>query len=345
MESHYFQNHDKLLQSSHFPAVILELVQQTSEHTQKVLQGTGLFAEDLRDPTHCISYSRYRRLLSNIQSTDSNFDVALRFGRRLPSIIDGHLLQALINASSIRQLMEMLRDFARLYYPLGYWTLESSNVQHFFVVEDSLGQDKVSTIIAIQMLSSLVALLKHSNIDTRPLTFLLAIPKPEDTAPLHTYLGSQLHFGMPVNGVLLPDQIFRYQLPSGSTSAHNMATHLCHEALRSCEQQHGFIEVLQTQLRRGVIRNMTNLDDYAHYFSISSATFKRRLKQHGTSFQKQLDYARLSIAVSMLVLQASDDSLISNTLGIRDRANFRRDFKRWTGLLPNTVRASMTNSI
>ena len=55
---------------------------------------------------------------------------------------------------------------------------------------------------------------------------------------------------------------------------------------------------------------------------------------HGTSFQQLLDASRRKKSVDLLLESRLNQEKIAECLGIRDPANFRRSFKRWTGFSP-----------
>ncbi|HEX2009476.1 MAG TPA: helix-turn-helix transcriptional regulator, partial [Roseateles sp.] len=79
------------------------------------------------------------------------------------------------------------------------------------------------------------------------------------------------------------------------------------------------------------------LDELAQGFGISPATLKRRLAQHGTHFQAELDQLRALVALYLLSLRGQPNEAVAEALGFFDGANFRRFFKRWTGLKPSAV--------
>ena len=77
----------------------------------------------------------------------------------------------------------------------------------------------------------------------------------------------------------------------------------------------------------------------AEHFQMSSATLKRKLKKHQTHFQAQLDQSRLHTAIHLYRVQGFKTEQISQYLQINDTTNFRRAFKRWSGL---TVQAAQS---
>jgi AraC-like DNA-binding protein len=84
-------------------------------------------------------------------------------------------------------------------------------------------------------------------------------------------------------------------------------------------------------------REAPSLDEAATAFGMSSATLKRRLALHGTHYQAELDLVRTHVALYLLLLQGRSNDAVAAELGFHDRHNFRRSFKRWTGLAPSLI--------
>ncbi len=72
---------------------------------------------------------------------------------------------------------------------------------------------------------------------------------------------------------------------------------------------------------------------------MSSATFKRRLKLNGVRFSALIDEQNKHKAIYLLTLCAKHNEQVAEHLAFYDIPNFRRAFKRWTGLTPNQLKA------
>ena len=75
----------------------------------------------------------------------------------------------------------------------------------------------------------------------------------------------------------------------------------------------------------------------AQRFGISPATLKRQLAQLGTHHQAQLDQVRAHAALYLMLLRGQRGEAVARTLGFHDKSNFRRSFKRWTGMTPGLL--------
>ncbi|KZY88682.1 hypothetical protein A3742_15835 [Oleiphilus sp. HI0071] len=71
---------------------------------------------------------------------------------------------------------------------------------------------------------------------------------------------------------------------------------------------------------------------------ISKRTLARRLKVEGASFRKVRDHILSQQATSYLRDSKMSVEAIAAILNYHDSSNFRRAFKRWMGITPETYR-------
>ena len=72
-------------------------------------------------------------------------------------------------------------------------------------------------------------------------------------------------------------------------------------------------------------------------------TLHRHLKSEGTSYRQILENVSHTIASQQLTNTSITVEEISLLLGYIDVANFRRAFKRWTGMTPSDYRTNNRN--
>jgi AraC-like DNA-binding protein len=78
--------------------------------------------------------------------------------------------------------------------------------------------------------------------------------------------------------------------------------------------------------------------DLEPYLNISERTLRRRLADLNVSYRSLVDQARHERAVDLLRRTSGSLSEIALATGFSDARNFRRAFKRWTGMLPGDFR-------
>lgn len=113
---------------------------------------------------------------------------------------------------------------------------------------------------------------------------------------------------------------------------------------RECERELALIGHTEDLLERvrAVLLNehgqYPSLDDVATRLFMSSRTLKRRLQQHGLSYQHLLDEARKRDCMRLLEDPSLTLEEIASRLGYTTATNFGRAFRKWTGRSPGAFR-------
>jgi AraC-like DNA-binding protein len=97
---------------------------------------------------------------------------------------------------------------------------------------------------------------------------------------------------------------------------------------------HALVAQVIRALRLVLVHGKCSGDDVAAELSMHRRTLNRRLRAHGTTFQRVLDQVRYDVARQML--RESDIALddIAATLGYAGVSPFMRTFRRWSGTTP-----------
>ena len=88
----------------------------------------------------------------------------------------------------------------------------------------------------------------------------------------------------------------------------------------------------------GLERGENSLSHAARTLGTSQRTLRRKLAQHGTSFQAVLDGLRRDLAEDHLRNGEQSIEVISNLLGFTSASAFQRAFRRWHGGSPSAYR-------
>jgi AraC-like DNA-binding protein len=89
---------------------------------------------------------------------------------------------------------------------------------------------------------------------------------------------------------------------------------------------------------RASVDEMPGLAQTGAALNMSERTLRRRLAELDTSYQRLVDQVRYECALDLLRRSAMPLVDIAMATGFTDARNFRRAFKRWSGILPNQIR-------
>lgn len=89
---------------------------------------------------------------------------------------------------------------------------------------------------------------------------------------------------------------------------------------------------------RRALPQHSSFGEVAASLYMSERTLRRRLMESGLSYRKMQDEERKSRALSLVLNGQTDLTAVVRETGFADISNFRRSFKRWTGMSPNEMR-------
>ncbi|HKP58874.1 MAG TPA: helix-turn-helix domain-containing protein [Polyangiales bacterium] len=95
---------------------------------------------------------------------------------------------------------------------------------------------------------------------------------------------------------------------------------------------------VRAQLSERLAQGDVGLGSLARALHMSQRTLRRRLSEHGTSYQTLLDEVRAGVARKLVEQAAQPFELIAHQTGFADTSSFFHAFKRWTGKTPAQFR-------
>ena len=334
-----------LIPASHQPALVLEFARSQGLEVADVLAGTGwgiaqALDADMSVPDPILSPAQYLRLLANTQRSLGGDELAFTLGRQLLPGHFGAASHALLQAPSLRRTLELLAKHASRLSPLLVPHFRVEDGMAMLVWTDACGLGAQRSFVVHMQMAALVALCHWRGGQRLPWTFCFNRTAPRNTAQLEVHLGTRLRFGCQVDALLIHadwlDQPWAFAGETHSPAASRASERAAEQESLPCSFLGNHYEHLLAHAQC-----MPALEDTAEHFSLSPATFKRRLAQEGTHYQAELDQVRSHVALRLMYFQGYDNDAVAQHLGYYDAANFRRSFKRWTGLTPSLFRDAL----
>ena len=118
------------------------------------------------------------------------------------------------------------------------------------------------------------------------------------------------------------------------------------QALALCAQQrtpdggepHQEIVAAVERLLRSRLAQQPRLDEVARTLNLSERSLRRKLAESGRIFREIHDRVRAERALQLLQAGALSVADVGSAVGFSDPREFRRAFKRWTGMPPQEAR-------
>jgi AraC-like DNA-binding protein len=175
--------------------------------------------------------------------------------------------------------------------------------------------------------------------ELKPARVEFGYPQPAYADEYATLFDCELRFGAPQCRLLIDAQWLAHPLPG-----HNPLT--ARQALALCAQQltpdggepHQEIVAAVERLLRSRLQQQPTIADVAQTLNLSERSLRRRLAESGRVFREIHDRVRAERALALLQAGALSVAEVGGEVGFSDPREFRRAFKRWTGMAPQDAR-------
>ncbi|WP_430462948.1 AraC family transcriptional regulator ligand-binding domain-containing protein [Thalassolituus sp. LLYu03] len=333
--SGWYENDERYLPAHHQPALLLDLLLARDVSSHKVLRGTGLFYEDIVSGSQTVSAAQLKQLIANGQKLAPEGDLSFRWGDNLWPGYYGGASQLLSNAPDLQRALDVLVEFRRELSPLLSLRVFSDDRYCYVQWLDNAGLGDEKVFMVETAMTALTSMARWLSGQAMPWRYGFSYARPAASEQYLVHLGPQLMFGLGVDVMVIEKSWLSVPWPRGSATAFQAALQGCQRTV--VQPRDGFCEAVYDWLVQHV-REPQALPDVAAAFGMSPATFKRKLMKHHTHFQQLQDQVRLHVCLYLLHIKGMNNEQVAHYLLFNDTTNFRRAFKRWTGLTPSDCR-------
>ncbi len=323
---------DKSLPANQLAASLVDLAASRGVNREKLLRGTGIFSEDIKRAER-LSAQQLLKLITNAQNLVPGYDCAFQLGRRLFPGSYGQVSEALMHSRDMTDVLRILTLLRMQICPFISARFQLDGDYAYLLLSDSIGCNQQWQFIVECYTTALVSGLKLLLGQRVPLHFELPFSRPRYIQEYEENLGFRLNFNQPILAIKFERKWLSQPFPKHSRG---LKFHAIGRAKQSQHVQQGFLDVVRQRL---IAQPQTTLQQVASQFAISPATFKRKLKQHGVSFQSLHDEVRRQQAVYLLRLKGLNNEESASQMAFNDIPNFRRAVKRWTGQTPSQLKS------
>lgn len=327
----------RFIAAHHQPALLIDLAMSRGIDSHQLLRGTGVFYEDVTAGRARLSPAQFLTLISNASRLLDADDSSFLFGQRLLPGHYGEASHALNHACTLSQALERLQRLRALLSPLLTPRVLLDDKRAYLYWADSCGAVGQQRFLAEASMTAVVAMCRQLSGERLPWRFHFSHGKPRYVEQYWVHLSEDLTFDSQLTLMSVPREYLHRPWPNASTTAGQVAEQASLAQLASHTWHCSFLDQLYEYLRAN-IREPLNLERVAQAFGMSPASFKRKLQKHGTHFQEQLDLARKHVALYLYQIKGYGNEEVAAYLRFNDTTNFRRSFKRWTGIVPSGLR-------
>lgn len=170
----------------------------------------------------------------------------------------------------------------------------------------------------------------------------LKCPAPSDDADYRVRFCENIRYEQPANRIYFDAQALSLKIKQDERSWKRFLQQTPYNLLVRFKNPHALSTMIRKQLMQRPPSEWLELHELTRQLNMSGATFQRRLKQEGTSYQQLKNEIRRDTAIELLSKTELSLQDISERLNFHDPSAFHRAFKKWTGLNPGAYRQNQS---
>ncbi|HXD38387.1 MAG TPA: AraC family transcriptional regulator [Rhodanobacter sp.] len=175
--------------------------------------------------------------------------------------------------------------------------------------------------------------------ELRPVRLELAYPRPAYADEYTALFGCESRFDAPRCRLLIDTQWLPRPLPGYNPLTAKQALALCaQQRTPDGGEPHQEIVAAVERLLRSRLAQQPKLNEVARTLNLSERSLRRKLAESGRIFREIHDRVRAERALQLLQAGALSVADVGSAVGFSDPREFRRAFKRWTGMPPQDAR-------
>lgn len=269
--------------------------------------------------------------------------MGLEVGSTIQISSHGPMGYAAVASKDLRQALETVARYAPLRHGLLRIRLRDTADGAAFEVFERLDMGESREFVCAVLFATFLRLMEAvvgQSLDTGAVDLPFAEPPWRDE--IDRIFRGRIRFGAQRLVFCIPQDLLQQPCITADQQAHEKACQECERLLNRAAVTTTMAQRVR-ELLAGHEGHYPKLSRAAAYFSISSSTLIRRLKDEGSSFQELLDDTRRARAHWYLTHTQLTVEDIAERLGYVDTTNFSRTFRRWYGATPSEVRKAQTS--
>lgn len=315
-----------------------QVVAQKGANAERLCRGLGFTLADLDDPALRISYRQAVAMIQRALKVLPDQGLGLCVGNQNVLGTLGLLGHVISLCKTLRDAFAVGERHQHTSGGIATSRIHEGAQQVMVDVECLLPFAEVQVFAAEEFFASLMIYGRTLvGSEFKPLRMEFMHAPPAYAAEYQRLFGDDVRFGCLHNRMVLEAQWLDVPLPNHHALALRQALGLLE--LESA-QLHRKMDLIQA-VERAISRDLqgSQLEKVASDLNMSGRTLRRRLTEHGLTFEALLEQVRRARCMGLLGNPSLSIERITQEVGYSDVRSFRRAFKRWTGLSPSAFRS------
>ncbi|MFC3095323.1 AraC family transcriptional regulator [Alteromonas sediminis] len=165
----------------------------------------------------------------------------------------------------------------------------------------------------------------------------MSVPKPANPAFYEAYFGCPVRFEQAEDFLLFSHEKVATKLPQNNPLVVPILLKDCEQQIRDYLSENDFLFTVYKWVSENIHRDAT-LEMLAKTLCTTERTLRRKLAEYNVTFSEISTNIKQKLAKQYLTETQLTVDDIGAAIGFTDPANFRRAFKRWSGMQPSQFR-------
>ncbi|MFT4918814.1 MAG: AraC-like DNA-binding protein [Zhongshania aliphaticivorans] len=306
----------------------------------RLMFGSGVLGRDLLRDDRYLNGRQQVQILSNALDISGDEAFGLYYGKQITPSTHGPMGFLVNSSPTLLEALESFRDYLPLRMNLTAISVHKTEDWLECRLGVSHGVTQKVYRLFIETLS-LGLLAITESILGRPLSeggLWLSYPPPSYREKYYSAYPCVVNFSAKENLLRIPVALANTVNASSDSRNYELALDQCRQLLRQMTpDEHNVVSQVRRLLLSSPNHQLVEADVAAALF-VSKRTLARRLAQEGVGFREVRDQVLSSLAEGYLLNTQLSVDVVATLLNYHDASNFRRAFKRWYGVSPNTFR-------
>jgi AraC-like DNA-binding protein len=318
---------------------VLEAAERAGLGREALLASVGLDGSAIADPYYSLPLAKEGALWREVLVRTGDEAFGVRAAVRLKRGAFRGLEYAVRTSQTLGEGLSALERFGSLLHAPRLLELRPEPGGGASVTFAWPHSDRAADLTADFALASVLVLSRDATgVDFAPRRVRLRRRAPSDDGEHRRLFRSPLHFGQVENALELSADVLSTRMKDADPMLFDVLQHYLAADLRALDPVRSLADTVRTAIVRALPEQEATLEAVARDVGLSPRVLQKRLQGAGTSFQEQLDDARVTLAKRYLLQPDLSLSGAALRLGYSDVTAFHRAFKRWTGLTPGEFR-------
>ena len=338
--------HDPRALAADIPPNVLvhltELANRLGISSESWFAGLGITRQQINDPTVRVSYRQARTVIVRGLKVLRDPALGLLIGRNETIGSFGLLGLAMMTSRNFGEAMGVGIENHKICGSLLDVDFAAIDT-HTVAVQawPRFGEIELLPFLCEELFSSCLAIARELvGPKLIPIRMELTYPAPRYSREYTATFQCDVRFGAQHNRVVIDTQWLEHPLPGYNPLTSRQALALCHQQLRGASCSDEIVGSVE-RLLRSRLREHPRLTEVARTLHLSERSLRRKLADSGRIFREIHDRVRAERALELLRAGQLSVAEIGIELGFSDPREFRRAFKRWTGMPPQLARRSL----